>query len=75
MTDRTPRLTARQVERVLSRNGFVLVSQKGSHRKWRHQARRRQVIVAEHGNRPLPIGTLKSIMIGADLPHDAWENP
>jgi predicted RNA binding protein YcfA (HicA-like mRNA interferase family) len=60
---------------VLGRYDFVLVSQRGSHRKWRHPRRRRQVIVPEHGNRPLPIGTLKSIMIGADLPPEAWENP
>lgn len=72
---RTPRLTARQIESILRRNGFMCVSQKGSHRKWRHPERRRQVIVPEHGNRPLPIGTLKSIMTGADLPPEEWDKP
>jgi predicted RNA binding protein YcfA (HicA-like mRNA interferase family) len=75
VTGRSPRLTARQVERILDRNGFVLISQKGSHRKWRHLQRRHQVIVPEHGNRPLPIGTLKSIMAGADLPPEEWDKP
>jgi hypothetical protein len=34
-----------------------LLSQKGSHQKWRHP-NGRQVIVADHGNKPIPIGTL-----------------
>jgi len=36
MSDRVRRMTAREVEAVLGRNGFDLISQKGSHRKWRH---------------------------------------
>ena len=46
-----------------------MVSQKGSHQKWR-QANGRQVIVAMHGNKPIPIGTLKSIMEGSGLSVD-----
>ena len=70
----TPRLTARQVEKVLRRHGFEPVSQKGSHRKWRHPARRRIAIVPVHAGRVLPPGTMRSIMAGADLPPDAWES-
>jgi predicted RNA binding protein YcfA (HicA-like mRNA interferase family) len=50
----------------LRKHGFALVSQKGSHQKWRH-SNSRQVIVAMHGNKPIPIGTLKSIIEGAGL--------
>jgi predicted RNA binding protein YcfA (HicA-like mRNA interferase family) len=35
MGERMRRMTAREVEGVLRRYGFRLVSQKGSHRKWR----------------------------------------
>ena len=45
----------------LRRNDFVKVGQKGSHQKWR-RADGRQVIVADHGSKPIPIGTLKSII-------------
>lgn len=54
----------RSRERALSglqRHGFGMVSQKGSHQKWRH-TNGRQVIVAMHGNKPIPIGTLKSVI-------------
>jgi predicted RNA binding protein YcfA (HicA-like mRNA interferase family) len=64
-----PVLAAKEVARVLKRNGFVLAGQKGSHQKWRH-ANGRQVIVAVHGNKPLPIGTLKSIIEGSGLDVD-----
>jgi len=50
----------------LRKHGFALVSQKGSHQKWRHP-NGRQVIVPMHGNKPIPIGTLKSIIEGAAL--------
>jgi predicted RNA binding protein YcfA (HicA-like mRNA interferase family) len=43
-----------------------MVSQKGSHQKWRH-ANGRQVIVADHASKPIPIGTLKSILEGSGL--------
>jgi predicted RNA binding protein YcfA (HicA-like mRNA interferase family) len=50
----------------LRKHGFGLVAQSGSHQKWRHE-NGRQVIVAMHGNKPIPIGTLKSIIEGSGL--------
>ena len=61
-----PVCNARDVARVLHRQGFLLVSQKGSHQKWRHLDGR-QVIVADHGSKPIPIGTLKSIVEGSGV--------
>lgn len=54
---RTRRMNADEVERILQRYGFVLISQKGSHRKWRNLERQLQVIVPYHKRRDLPIGT------------------
>jgi len=61
------RLNYSQVERVLKKFGFILISQKGSHRKWKNYQTNRQVIVPIHKGKDLPIGTLKSIIIGAGL--------
>ena len=66
MSERYPVCNAKDVSRVLRRHGFDMISQKGSHQKWRH-ANGRQVIVAMHGNKPIPIGTLKSIIEGSGL--------
>jgi len=69
VSERFPVCTAKQVIRVLRQHGFALVSQKGSHQKWRHP-NGRQVIVAMHGSKPIPLGTLKSIIEGAGLTAD-----
>lgn len=72
MSERIRRLTARDVESIRSRHGFELVSQKGSHRKWRHSVRGLQVIVPMHAGRTLPTGTLLSIMKGAEVPIEEY---
>lgn len=48
-----------------------MVSQKGSHQKWRHPEGR-QVIVPQHGSKPIPVGTLKSIIEGSGLSVEAF---
>lgn len=72
MGERVRRMTAREVEAVLRRHGFLLVSQKGSHRKWRNPTLSLQVIVPEHRGRQLPIGTLRSILNNAEIPESEW---
>jgi predicted RNA binding protein YcfA (HicA-like mRNA interferase family) len=71
MSGRYPVRNARDVVRVLQQHGFALVGQKGSHQKWRHP-NGRQVIVPVHGSKPIPIGTLKSIIEGSGLPVEAF---
>jgi predicted RNA binding protein YcfA (HicA-like mRNA interferase family) len=66
-------MTAREVESLLKRYGFELVSQKGSHRKWRHAESGLQVIVPEHRGRRLPLGTLRSILKGTEIPESEWK--
>ncbi|MBW4569167.1 MAG: type II toxin-antitoxin system HicA family toxin [Tolypothrix carrinoi HA7290-LM1] len=70
---RTQRMNALEVESILQRYGFELVSQKGSHRKWRNIDRQLQVIVPYHKGRDLPIGTQRNIMLGADIPESEWK--
>ncbi len=69
MSQHFPVRSAAEVVRVLRRHGCVLIGQRGSHQKWRHP-KGRQVIVAQHGRKPIPIGTLKSIVEGSGLAVD-----
>jgi len=73
MGERVVRMTSREVETILRRHGFMLISQKGSHRKWRNEAAKRQTIVPEHKGSALPLGTLLSIMKGANIPESEWK--
>ena len=66
--------TARELERLLSRYGFIMVSQKGSHRKWRNFETGRQVIVPVHSGKTLPLGTLRNILQNSEIPEDEWKS-
>lgn len=68
----TPRLTADQVISILRRAGFRLAGQSGSHQKWRNPASGKQVIVAYHRGKILPIGTMRAIIDGSGLPLSEW---
>jgi predicted RNA binding protein YcfA (HicA-like mRNA interferase family) len=68
----TPRLTADQVISVLRRHHFSLAGQSGSHQKWRNSASGKQVIVAYHRGRVLPLGTMKAIIEGSGIPLSDW---
>jgi predicted RNA binding protein YcfA (HicA-like mRNA interferase family) len=70
----TPRLAADQVIRILQRHGFSEISQKGSHKKFRHAATKKQVIVAQHKGKTLPLGTMRSIIEGSGIPESEWAN-
>jgi predicted RNA binding protein YcfA (HicA-like mRNA interferase family) len=61
------RLKSKEIEGLLSRAGFIQVSQKGSHRKWRNSETGKQVIVPYHQGKDLPVGTLMSIIKGSGL--------
>lgn len=67
MSPKTPRLTAKEVIRILKDHGFVEASQNGSHLKMFNPATRRIAIVPVHSGKILPIGTLASIQKQADV--------
>ena len=60
-----PRVSAQQCVAALERAGFVFVSQKGSHRKYRHPDTGRRCVVPMH--RELAVGTLASILRQAGM--------
>ena len=52
-------MDAKEVLKVLKKSGFVLKSQKGSHKKLIKDDN--TVIVPDHGKDEIPMGTLKNI--------------
>jgi len=73
MAQGLPRLKATQVVRVLERHGFILISQRGSHQKWRHPDTGKQVIVPYHQGKQLPLGTLRSIIEGSGISENEFQ--
>ena len=45
MGDRIRRMNAKQIEKILQKYGFELISQKGHHKKWRNSERNIEVTV------------------------------
>ena len=71
MVSKLPRLTPKEAVKILKEYGFQLISQKGSHQKWRNPLLGKQVIVPMHTD-VLPIGTLGSIIKGSGIPKNKW---
>jgi predicted RNA binding protein YcfA (HicA-like mRNA interferase family) len=57
---------------ISKRNGFSLAGQSGSHQKWRNARDGKQVIVAYHRGRVLPLGTMRSIIEGSGISLAEW---
>lgn len=52
-------LSSQEVIRVLERNGFVLVSQKGNHKKFKKDNR---IVIVPDPKKEIPKGTFASIL-------------
>ncbi len=59
---------SRDIIRRLTRDGFVLVSTRGSHHKYRHDDGR--VVIVTHPRKDIPAGTVRSIYGQAGWPKD-----
>lgn len=67
MSDKLPRVTAREVLRALQRDGWHQVRQHGSHVQLKHPTKPGRVTVAIHSGRIVPVGILNNIMDAAGL--------
>jgi predicted RNA binding protein YcfA (HicA-like mRNA interferase family) len=60
-------MKVRDAIRLLVNDGWMQVSQKGSHRQFKHAAKPGKVTVPGQVSDDLPVGTLKSILRQAGL--------
>ena len=56
--------------RVLERHEWTLRSRRGSHHVYRKDGNPNNLSVPVHGNKPLPVGLLRSLMKKAGLTED-----
>jgi predicted RNA binding protein YcfA (HicA-like mRNA interferase family) len=73
MSPHFPAVAAKQVLKVLLQIGFVIDRTTGSHYILRRESDRRQTVVPVHGNLILKRKTLKSILTGAGLTLQEFE--
>jgi predicted RNA binding protein YcfA (HicA-like mRNA interferase family) len=65
--------TASEIIKKLTTSGFILISRKGSHKKFKNPKTGYQVIVPEHKGKIIPIGTLKAIIEGSGTNPEIWK--
>jgi len=56
-----------EIIKVLQKRGFVYISQKGSHAKFRKTASPTLTVIVPAGKREIPFGTFRSILRQASL--------
>lgn len=66
MSERLPRVTAREIVRVLERRGFSLARSSGSHHIYKNAAGKRATVPV-HAGKTLHPKVLQSILRDADL--------
>jgi predicted RNA binding protein YcfA (HicA-like mRNA interferase family) len=69
---RLPRVTARQAERAIFKDGWYLEKSSGGHRQYRHAAKGGYVTIALHSGTILAPKTLKSILDQSGLSVDEF---
>ncbi len=66
MSQKLPRVTAKDVIRVLEKKGFILVRQSGSHKIYRNEKGKR-VTIPYHSGKILHPKILKNILVDAEI--------
>ncbi len=70
---RLPRVTDRELVRVLNRKGFSKHHQTGSHAVYKSEDGSRRVVVPVHSGQIIPPKTLKSILKDAGISTEEFE--
>ncbi|MFA6048232.1 MAG: type II toxin-antitoxin system HicA family toxin [Parcubacteria group bacterium] len=61
-----------EIIKVLQKRGFVYISQKGSHAKFRKTGSPTLTVIVPAGRKEIPLGTFKSILRQANLTEDEF---
>jgi len=54
--------SSRRIIEVLQKKGFLFISQKGSHKKFRKQGLQTLTVIVQANKKEIPMGTFKSIL-------------
>jgi predicted RNA binding protein YcfA (HicA-like mRNA interferase family) len=64
--------SSQEVVRTLEREGFLVVSQRGSHVKYRKRGRPTLTVIVPAGHKQIPRGTFRSILRQSGLEESAF---
>lgn len=64
--------SSQEIIKVLRKRGFVFISQKSSHAKFRKIGNPTLTVIVPAGKKEIPLGTFKSILRQANLTEDVF---
>jgi predicted RNA binding protein YcfA (HicA-like mRNA interferase family) len=65
--------SSKEVVEILLREGFLFISQKGSHAKFRNKGGSRiATVIVPMGKKEIPPGTMRSIIRQSELPKEGF---
>jgi len=65
--------SSKQIIKVLEIRGFIFISQKGSHVKFRKQGKLALTVIVPIGHKEIPLGTFRSILRQANLTEEDFK--
>lgn len=65
--------SSKQIIKVLEKKGFIFVSQKGSHAKYRKTGNPTLTVIVPADRKEIPMGTFKSILRQANLTEEIFK--
>ena len=68
------RYSSKEIIKALEREGFVFVSQRGSHAKYVFDGQQKRTVIVPMGKKPVPAGTFQSILRQSGLTRQDFEN-
>jgi predicted RNA binding protein YcfA (HicA-like mRNA interferase family) len=60
-------ISGKELARIIQKRGWILVRSKVSHHIFTNDGRQERIVIPIHGNQPLKIGLLRSLMKVAEL--------
>jgi predicted RNA binding protein YcfA (HicA-like mRNA interferase family) len=60
-------MTSKELIKLLKKNGWYEVAQKGSHKQFKHDTKTGKLTVADHAGKDIALGTLNAILKQAGL--------
>lgn len=63
-------ISGKELAKAVQRKRWILARVKGSHHIFTKEGHRERIVIPIHGNQPLKIGLLRSLMKIADLAED-----
>lgn len=57
----------REIIKIIEKDGWFIVAQKGSHKQYKHNIKKKKVTIAGIGNKDVPLQILKSILKQSEI--------